>query len=146
MSDIFAGVTFWHWWILAAVLLALEMFAPTTLFLWTGISAGVIGVLLMFVPDLGWQLQVLGFAVLSVATVVIWRRVSPRKPAIGPELNERTSQYLGQTYALESAIENGRGRMRVGDTTWIVEGPDLPAGARVRVVSADGASLRVERA
>jgi membrane protein implicated in regulation of membrane protease activity len=139
-------LTFWHWWVLAAILLAIEMFAPTTLFLWTGISAGVIGVALLFAPDIGWQYQVLAFAVLSVAAVVVWRRVAPRKAAVGPELNERMSQYLGQTYALEAAIENGRGRVRVGDTSWIVVGPDLPAGARVTVIGTDGASLRVEPA
>jgi membrane protein implicated in regulation of membrane protease activity len=139
-------LTFWHWWVLAAALLAIEMFAPTTLFLWTGISAGVIGIALLFVPDMAWQIQVLAFAVLAVASVVIWRRVAPRKVAAGPELNERMTQYLGQTYALEAAIVNGRGRVRVGDTSWIVVGPELPAGARVTVVGHDGASLRVEQA
>jgi membrane protein implicated in regulation of membrane protease activity len=143
MTELFANVTFWHWWILAAVLLALEMFAPTTLFLWTGVSAGVIGVALLVAPDTAWQVQVLAFAVLSVGSVVLYRRFVPRKAAAGPELNERMTRYVGQTYALESAIENGRGRVRVGDTTWIVQGPDLPAGARVTVVGTDGASLKV---
>jgi hypothetical protein len=31
----------------------------------------------------------------------------------------------------------------VGDTVWKVKGPDLPAGARVRVVDVEGAVLVV---
>ena len=44
-------------------------------------------------------------------------------------------------------IERGFGRIRVGDSVWRVSGPDLPAGAKVRVVSAEGgADLHVEKA
>jgi membrane protein implicated in regulation of membrane protease activity len=31
----------------------------------------------------------------------------------------------------------------VGDSQWLVEGPDLPAGATVEVVAVDGTTLRV---
>jgi hypothetical protein len=34
--------------------------------------------------------------------------------------------------------------MKVDDTTWRVEGPDLPAGASVRVAEVTGATLRIE--
>jgi membrane protein implicated in regulation of membrane protease activity len=47
---------------------------------------------------------------------------------------------------LETALAaGGHGRLRLGDTTWAATGPDgLPAGARVRVVGAQGTVLRVE--
>ncbi len=45
---------------------------------------------------------------------------------------------------VEEAIEHGRGKVRVGDTLWTAEGPDAPAGAQVRVASAQGTLLRVE--
>jgi len=47
---------------------------------------------------------------------------------------------------VEEAIIHGRGKVRIGDTLWMVEGPDAPAGAEVRVTAAKGAVLRVERA
>ena len=147
MTELMDGIVFWHWWILAAVLMALEMFAPTTLFLWTGMAAGVIGLVVLFVPGMSWQIQVLAFAVLAVAAVVLWRRYMPaRRPSDEPALNERARQYLGQIYALEAAIVNGSGRVNIGDSTWIVRGQDLPAGARVRVTGSDGSSLTVEPA
>ncbi len=40
---------------------------------------------------------------------------------------------------VESAI-------RVGDSVWLVSGPDLPAGAPVRVTGQDGVLLLVEPA
>jgi len=43
-----------------------------------------------------------------------------------------------------TAIEDGRGRARVGDGEWPVRGPDAAEGAKVRVVSADGGVLVVE--
>ena len=39
MNGILDSIEFWHWWVLAALLIAVEVFAPTTVFLWTGISA-----------------------------------------------------------------------------------------------------------
>lgn len=61
-----------------------------------------------------------------------------------PDLNRRGKQYSGRVVPLVEAIETGRGRVRLGDTVWTVEGPDLPAGAMVRIVGSDGVVLRVE--
>jgi membrane protein implicated in regulation of membrane protease activity len=36
--------------------------------------------------------------------------------------------------------------VRVGDSVWRAEGPDLPAGDRVKVIGVDGAALKVEKA
>ena len=43
------------------------------------------------------------------------------------------------------AIEGGRGKVRVGDTLWPVEGPDLPVGAHVTVTGTRGTALLVQR-
>jgi hypothetical protein len=47
---------------------------------------------------------------------------------------------------LVTAIENGVGRARVGDSEWRVQGPDLPVGSRVRALSVNGNTLVVEAA
>jgi membrane protein implicated in regulation of membrane protease activity len=47
---------------------------------------------------------------------------------------------------VEEPIVHGRGKVRIGDTLWMAEGPDAPAGAEVRVTAAQGAVLRVELA
>jgi membrane protein implicated in regulation of membrane protease activity len=47
---------------------------------------------------------------------------------------------------LDAPILAGRGRVRLGDGSWTVVGPDMVAGARVRVAAVDGTELRVEPA
>ena len=68
------------------------------------------------------------------------------EPSDVPALNERAAQYIGRTFTLATAIEGGRGKVRVGDTLWNAAGPDLPAGARVRVTGARASVLEVEPA
>jgi membrane protein implicated in regulation of membrane protease activity len=43
-------------------------------------------------------------------------------------------------------IVNGRGKARVGDGEWLVNGPDLPLGATVLVVGVEGNTLQVQPA
>jgi len=60
-----------------------------------------------------------------------------------PLLNERVVQLVGQSFNLVDPIVNGRGSIKTGDTIWRVEGPELPQGARIKVVGADGTLLKV---
>ena len=43
MDELFSHVVHWTWWIIAVVLIILEVSAPGTFFLWMGVSAGVVG-------------------------------------------------------------------------------------------------------
>jgi membrane protein implicated in regulation of membrane protease activity len=42
------------------------------------------------------------------------------------------------------AIEGGEGRVRIADGEWLANGPDCPAGTRVRIAGVSGACLAVE--
>lgn len=146
METLFAHVNHWHWWILAVAFVVLEVFVPGTFFLWLGIAAGVVGLLLLVVPGLGWEYQILIFAVLSVVSVFLGRSYLKRRPLTTdlPALNRRGEQYIDRVFVLEAPIINGLGKIRVDDTTWKIEGQDCPAGAKVRVTGVDGTILRVE--
>lgn len=56
MGEILSRAEFWHWWVLALVLLALEIAAPGTFFLWLAVAAGVVGLILLLLPALAWQI------------------------------------------------------------------------------------------
>lgn len=140
------SLSFWHWWIIAGLCLLAEALTPGFVFLWLGVSAGATGLLLTAVPDLSWRWQVLAFTALSLASVALWlawRRTRP--PARDTGLNAgRAEACVGRVAVLATAIDSGRhGRLRLGDTTWAATGPDLPTGARVRIVAARGSVLEV---
>jgi inner membrane protein len=134
----------WNWMILAAVLFALELTAPGMFFMWFGMAAAVTG-LIVFRYDVSWQWQLIWFCGLSLASVMLAARYLRKNPLESerPLLNERAVQLIGQTFDLLDPIANGRGSVKVGDSIWRVEGPDLPKGARITVVGADGTVLKV---
>ncbi len=149
MIDFFSDLTFWHWFILGGILLIIEMVVPSTLFLWPGLAALLVGVLKLVVPAVGWPVSVAVWAILSVVTVVGWTKYRKKHPKTVDDngLNQRGQQYIGQVFVLTRALENGKGEIKVGDTVWAVTGMDtLPAGANVRVSGVDGARLSVEKA
>ncbi len=139
---------FWHWWILGLLLIIAETLLPGTFFLWMGIAALVLGVVAWLVPLLGWEWQLILFAVLSLVSIVGWRTWHRRHPEESeqPTLNRRAEQYIGRVLVLESPIQNGYGKVKVGDTLWRVSGTDADSGSRVRVTAADGVVLLVEPA
>lgn len=140
METILSEVGEWMWWIIAAVLGIVELIVPGIFFVWLAAAAAVVGVLVMFLP-IPIMAQIALFAVLSVVAVWASRRWFRRHPieSDAPLLNKRVQSYIGQSYTLENAIVNGRGKLKIGDGQWLASGPDLPAGSTVRVTGeADG--------
>jgi membrane protein implicated in regulation of membrane protease activity len=140
------SASYWHWWVLGVVLVILEVFSPAAFFLWMGVAAGVVGLVLLAVPDLSWQYQILLFSGFSIASIVLWRSVLKRHPTRTdqPMLNRRGEQYVGRVFTLGEPIVNGLGKIRVDDSTWKISGEDCAAGTRIRVVGVDGVVLVVE--
>jgi len=136
----------WHWWITAAVLIILEMFAPGAFFLWLGISAVVVGGAVYLSPGMDWEYQLLLFSVLSVISIVVWRKYFRATAADTdqPHLNRRGEQYIGRVFTLEEPIIDGIGKIRVDDSTWKVRGEDCPAGTQIEVTGIDGTILEVK--
>ena len=137
---------YWHWWVLGIALIILELFAPGAFFMWLGIAAGIVGVVLWLIPDMSWQSQWIVFAVISVVSIIAWRMVAKNKPAESdhPTLNRRGQQYVGRSFTLTEPVKDGIGKIKVDDSMWKITGIDCPAGTKVKVTEADGALLKVE--
>jgi membrane protein implicated in regulation of membrane protease activity len=142
----------WTWLVLAVLLLALETVVPGVHFLWFGLAAAAVGALAVGLAAFGagtaftWPWQVIAFALLAVATVFFVRRwANPAHTTSDlPDLNARAAQYIGRTFVVAEPIENGRGKIKVGDSLWVAEGAELAAGAHVKVTAARGTVLLVE--
>ena len=145
MSEMFVSLGTWNWLICGLVLMALELLAPGVFLIWLGLAALLVG-LLSFGTNPSWQTQILLFAMFAAAAVPLWRRVARNSKVASqshPFLNKRAEALVGRVFTLEKPIIDGTGTIRIDDTVWRVTGPDTPAGSRVRIVQADGASLTV---
>jgi membrane protein implicated in regulation of membrane protease activity len=137
------------WWLFALIMIAAELVLPGYFLLWIGIAAAAVAVVLLVVPDLSFLGQAIAFVFLAALSCwCYWRfiRSVTDAPSDQPLLNRRAEQFIGRRYVLDSAIVNGRGKVKVGDSPWLAEGPDLPAGAEVEVVGVDGTTLKVRSA
>lgn len=145
MDGLFDYLAWWHWWIFAVLFLILEIFSPAAFFMWMGFAAAITGLVVLAIP-MSWEMQFLIFAALSVASILIGRTYFRRHPIESeqPIINERGQELIGRTAVVDADIVNGKGRIRLGETTWSVSGPDAPAGEKVKIVGADGAVLKVE--
>jgi len=133
------------WWLLGAALLGIfEIFLPGVFLIWMAAAAAVTGIAVAFLP-LSLPIQLVLFAMLAMAAVFAGRRHYDRNPvpSSDPMLNDRTARLIGQKVTVVKAIENGEGRVKVGDSVWAATGPDADEGSRVVVTGADGICLKV---
>ncbi|MEZ2602081.1 NfeD family protein [Kluyvera intermedia] len=135
------------WLSLGGLLLAAEMLGGSGYLLWSGVAAAVTGLLTWVLP-IGWEWQGTLFAVLTLLAAWLWwkwlsLRSGRQRPAEN-QLNQRGQQLLGQRFTLDNTLVNGRGHMRVGDSSWpVVAEDDLPSGSKVEVIAVEGIVLRI---
>ena len=143
MIEFLQDLEFWHWLVLGVALAIIEVFAPGAFFLWLGISAAIVGGVLWVVPGMSWELQLLFFAILSVASVVVARRYLTAHPLETdlPNLNQRGQQYVGRIFTLIEPVVNGRGKIQVDDSTWKITCEDCEAGTKVVINGVEGVVL-----
>jgi membrane protein implicated in regulation of membrane protease activity len=138
---------FWYWWVLALILLAVEILVPGFFFLWMAISGFVTGALVLLIPVASMNIQVLVFSVLSVVNIIVWKFYSKKHPIESdhPLLNKRGVQYIGRVFNLHEPIKNGQGKIKVDDSIWKVHGEDCDINSRVKVIAIRGTVFEVER-
>jgi membrane protein implicated in regulation of membrane protease activity len=134
------------WAAVALLLFAAEALAPGAFMLWMGFAAVAVFLAVLAVPGIPLLAQVAAFVVLSFASIQVYRTWfrSRARESDRPTLNRRAFQLVGRVVPLEQPILAGRGRVKIGDAFWIVEGIDLPAGTPVKVIGTDGVILQVE--
>jgi inner membrane protein len=145
----FTGISaHWLWLAGGILLLAAETMLPGIFLFWIGLAAIGTGLILWVIPS-SLTLQLVLFAILGLASILLGRVVQNRQKGDAtdaPFLNERGKGMIGKVYALETAIVNGAGSVRIGDSVWRVTGVDRAAGAQVKITGVDGGTLVVEAA
>ena len=93
---------------------------------------------------LHWFLVILS----TILAIRIWRRYRERQLELASPLAEHRlgMKYIGEIVLLDAPVRGGLGQVRIGNRHWQVRGPDMPQGARARVIGVDGAVLLLDRA
>lgn len=139
-------IVFWYWWVLSVGFLALEIIVTGFFFLWLSVAAFIVGLEFLLIPSTGFDVQLFLFSVLAVFSIMGWRYYARNHKAAKtdhPFLNKRGAQYIGRTFNLVAPIENGHGKIKIGDSLWLVQGEDCPLGSKVKVLAVKGTVFEV---
>lgn len=134
------------WFTIGIVLIILEMILPGIFLMWFGLSALIVGIVALIIP-IPLNLELILFAVLSVASViavlVLVRKHAPdSKSTITSNLNKvRGTEFIGSTFVLDSQVENGNGKLNIGDSVWFIHGPDAPSGTKIQITGVENNTL-----
>ncbi len=149
MIDWIAQINHWHWLAFGLCLLAIELLGTAGYFLWLGLSALIVGVIVVFLP-ISWQLQWVTFASVSLITTWLWWRkqlTNDRQSDKHRVLNQKEKQLIGRTSVVDQDVDGGQFRLTLGDTTWTAEcDVELKAGTRVTVIAVEGIVIKVKPA
>lgn len=136
------------WIALAGVLAAAEIFAPGAILIWFAFGAVMVSLAAWLFPEMLWQVQISIFLIASILSLFGWRMRSASRtdPDPAESMNNLLQNHIGRTGVLTNAISHGEGRVKLGDTTWSVTGPDLPENSAVRIVAIRDGMLVCESA
>lgn len=135
----------WAWAIGALLLAIFELHAPGFYLIWVALGAGVTALAtFLFALPLSGQLAAFAAACLAscAAGYFVYRRIISAEPAEHAR-NVRDRQMVGEHAVVAEPIRNGHGKIRLGDTVWLAEGPNLPEGAAVVVAAMRGTTAIV---
>ncbi|NVD07245.1 NfeD family protein [Vibrio sp. JPW-9-11-11] len=149
MIELLQSVNYWHWLALGLLLLAGELLGTAGYLLWLGLSAMLIGILMTLIP-ISWQLQWVAFGVFSLTTTWLWWRrqyQSDTESDAHRQLNQKSKQLIGQQFILDEDFPAGKGRVKVGDTTWTARSDrGIEAGTLIEIIEVNGIVLTIKAA
>jgi len=147
MSGLFWwGWPWWAWIVLAGILALAEMVVPGSYLMWIALGAAITAVAATTGMVLEGQLAVFATAtaVSCLGGYFVYRGMEPSHDS-GAPLNAPQRSMIGARGTVCQALVNGRGKVRIGDTVWLANGPDLAEGTPVIVAGLRGTRLEVTR-
>jgi hypothetical protein len=144
--ELFDQLHAWHWFVLAVILVVLEVTTTTGFLLGIAFAALALAGVLYVVPGLSWGWQFLSFGALAVVFTLGYRMYfRPVNEATdNPTLNNRAAQMLEKSFVLGVDLDR-TGADMIGDTRWMLRTDGrINKGTRVRVIGVEGMVLVVE--
>lgn len=138
----------WWWVALGIGLGSLEMMIASSILIWPGIAAIVMGIILWIAPGMQGAVQIALYAALSIGTLLAGRGYIRKFGDGEPNttLNNRTEQMVGHNAKVVD-FNLGEGHIELNGLRWTAkwpEGQSAEVGQVVKIIAADGMSLQVE--
>jgi inner membrane protein len=137
------ALPWWVWASGAALLAVAELHAPGAYLIWIALGAAVPAVVAA-ASDASLEAQLGSFAVASVLSCVGGYFVYRGRRHRQAPLNQRDRSMIGSRGVVCEALVGGRGKVRLGDSVWLAEGPELASGTPVVVRGVRGLTVVVE--
>ena len=137
----------WIWFAGAVALSIAEALGGEFVLLMLGGAALITAGVSIFIPDNLWWVQLIVFAIASVALVVGARPALLRKFNSSPSIPSNVDAVIGSTATVVSTVDSDGGQVKIGGEVWSAVGMDghrpLPPGTPVTVVEVRGATAVV---
>lgn len=129
-------IAYWHWLVFGFSMIVAEVLIPGAFFIWVGMAALVLSSIIFLFPLMEASSQFVIFGIMAPLWALIGKKIIRK---LQPEslLNRRAQQVIGQVITLDVPIVHGHAHVTIGDSKWRVKGPNLPAGADVKVVDVE---------
>lgn len=141
----------WHWAVLGFAFILAELALPAFVLVWFGLGGFVVMAALLVLADVALSMQLLLWALSSIAMMVLWFTVFKRgshKILVG----RSSASLVGEIGLVAEGVapfKAGRVRFQkpmVGSDVWSCTAEEeIIAGTRVRVVSVEGNSVVVKK-
>ena len=152
MNDIvnfFSSWGVWAWLSIGLLLMIAELFIPGTFVMWFGFGAVLTGLIVGIIGEVSIAMQLFVFVIMSVISlglgIFVYSKIFGPNKEKGNDIRTGAQRLIGKTYIVSEAIQNGKGKVTVGDTVWLARSKKkIAKGAEVVVVDVDGTQLLVE--
>jgi inner membrane protein len=141
----------WIWGAIGVILLAVEMATGTFYVLWFGVSALSVAIAMWLFPNMPLALQFTMFAVLSIASLAIWK-LNYKKTETHHRVGQAQGEEIGRIGTVTKACsptQNGKIQFSqgvMGSREWAaVSDEAIEVGSEATVIAVEGNALRVKK-
>jgi membrane protein implicated in regulation of membrane protease activity len=136
------------WLVLFVAMLIIEAVGPALVSIWFALGA-VIALILSFIPEVAWWIEVIVFVVISIATLLALRPILKRYVKRN-NYNTNIDSFTGKRgYVIEDITYLRPGAVKIGDVSWtaipVNKDEKIVENEIIEVVAVNGNKLIVKK-
>ena len=136
------------WLVLFVAMLIIEAVGPALVSIWFALGA-VIALILSFIPEVAWWIEVIVFVVISIATLLALRPILKRYIKRN-NYNTNIDSFTGKRgYVIEDITYLRPGAVKIGDVSWtaipVKKDEKIVENEIIEVVAVNGNKLIVKK-